>query len=69
MGVESIHKNCYITVVYDNYDPYGRMVCCYNTLEEAQNHIIYQKKEMGSNAYWNIMHIKDVEFLPAPKIN
>lgn len=69
MGIDSIYKNCYVTTVHDDWDPYGRMVCCYDTLEEAQQHIIYQKTKMKSKSHWGIMHIKDVEFLPAPEVD
>lgn len=64
MGTESIFKGCYITCAYDSISPYGRMVCSYKTLEEAKEHIRYQKEEMNSKARWSILHIKDCEWIP-----
>lgn len=62
MGTDSIFKNCYITCVHDNQSPYGRMVNSYDNLEDAKNHIKYQKK-MGHPGHWSIMHIKDLEWI------
>lgn len=66
MGTDSIYKNCYVVVVHNDLNPYGRMVASYNTHEEALAHIRYQKYEMKSRSTWEIMHIKDVEFIPVP---
>lgn len=33
-------------------------VCCYNSKEEAINHVKYQKEKMHSKANWRIQHIK-----------
>ena len=65
MGTDSLFKGCYVTVVYGNSDSdyYGRMVNCYSTEEEALCHIKYQKEHMGSTKHWNILHIKDMEWL------
>lgn len=63
MGTESIRKGCYITCVYDQFNSYGRMVNSYNTLEEANNHILYQKKEMQSKNHWTILHVIDLEWI------
>lgn len=65
MGTDSLFKDCYVTVVHgnSNSDYYGRMVNCYPTEEEARNHIKYQKEVMGSTGYWNILHIKDMEWI------
>ena len=65
MGTESLHKGCYVTCVYDNIDPYGRMVRSYPTLEEANDHIRFQKEHMGSTSNWGILHIKDMEWIKA----
>lgn len=35
-----------------------RPVCIYNTLEEAEKHIEFQRKSMGSKATWYIVRIK-----------
>lgn len=67
MGTESLSKGCYVTCAHDSTDPYGRMVCTYSTLEEANNHIRFQKEHMGSKANWSILHIKDMEWI-APSI-
>lgn len=40
-------------VIADN-----RMVRCYHNLEEAQAHIDYQQKQIGSRANWQICKIK-----------
>lgn len=63
MVTESLFKGCYVTCAYDHMDPYGRMVCSYSTLEEANEHIRYQKEHMGSKANWSILHIKDMEWI------
>lgn len=63
MGTESLHKDCYVTCAYDIMSPYGRMVCSYKTLEEANDHIRYQKEHMSSKANWSILHIKDMEWI------
>jgi len=63
MGTDSIHNNCYIVCAYDKYSPYGRMVCSYPTLKEATDHIHNQKTWMQSKASWNILHIKDLEWI------
>ncbi len=65
MGTDSLYKNCYVTVVHGDNDSdlYGRMVNCYPTEEEALDHIKYQKEIMGSTKHWNILHIKDMEWL------
>jgi len=63
MGTASLHKGCYVTCAHDDMDPHGRMVCSYSTLEEAKEHIRYQKEEMQSKAHWNILHIKDCEWI------
>lgn len=60
MGTDSIFKGCFITCVHDDQTPYGRMVNSYDNLEDAKNHIKYQKK-IGHLGYWNIIHIKDLE--------
>lgn len=39
------------------------MVCHYNTLSEANDHIRHQKEEMHSKAYWSILHVKDYEWI------
>lgn len=63
MGTESLFKGCYVTCAHDSASPYGRMVCFYKTLEEANNHIRFQKERMGSKANWSILHIKDMEWI------
>lgn len=63
MGTESLSKGCYVTCAYDHMDPWGRMACSYPTLEEANDHIRYQKEYMGSKANWSILHIKDMEWI------
>ena len=63
MGIDSIRRGCYITCVYDDIDPYGRMVNSYETLEQAKAHIRYQKKEMQSKANWTILHIIELEWI------
>jgi len=63
MGIDSIHKGCYITCVYDNDNPYGRMVNSYKTLEQAKDHICYQKEEMQSKANWTILHVIELEWI------
>lgn len=63
MGLDGVSKGCYITCAYDKDSPYGEMVNSYKTLEEAKAHIRFQKEEMHSNARWNILHIKDMEWL------
>lgn len=63
MGTDSIRKGVYITCAHDSTSPYGRMVREYSTLEEAEEHIRYQKEEMGSKANWSILHIKDMEWI------
>lgn len=63
MGVDSIYKGVYIVCVHSEWEPYGRMVTDYKTEEEAQGHIKFQKEHMGSTAHWNILHIKDMEWI------
>lgn len=63
MTLDNIHRGCFITCICDKSSPYGRMVRSYDTLKEAKDHIRYQREEMGSNAKWNILHIKDMEWL------
>lgn len=63
MGTESLYKGCYVTCVYDNMSPFGRMVASYRTFEEANEHIRFQKEDMGSKAHWSILHIKDMEWI------
>lgn len=63
MGLDNIHSGCFITCVYDKYSPFGEMVRSFETLEEAKDHIRYQREEMHSDARWNILHIKDMEWL------
>jgi len=63
MGVDSINNNSYIVCVYDSSNPYGRMVNAYKTKEEAKDHIKFQKEKMGSKAYWNILHIVEMEWI------
>jgi len=67
MGVESLFRGCYVVCTYSSSDPYGRMVASYHTEEEAQKHIKYQRTHMGNTNYWNILHIKDLEWIPEKK--
>lgn len=39
------------------------LVTIYDTLEEAQSHIQYQKEKIHSTKHWSIIHIKDLEWL------
>lgn len=41
----------------------GSFINCYPTLEEAREHIAYQKEHMASKGEWKILHIKDYEFI------
>ena len=63
METESLSKGCYVTCAYDKESPFGRMVASYRTFEEANEHIRFQKEDMGSAARWNILHIKDMEWI------
>lgn len=63
MGTDSLFKGCFVVVVYSDYEPYGRMVECYPTEKEALAHIKFQKERMGSTKHWDILHIKDMEWL------
>ena len=63
MGTDSIRRGCYITCAYDNYNPYGRLVNSYETLEQAKAHIRCQKEEMQSKANWTILHVIELEWI------
>ena len=63
MGTDSLYKNCYVVVTHNNYEPYGAMVASYSTEQEALDHIKYQREHMGNTSHWNILHIKDMEWL------
>lgn len=45
-----------------------RLVCRYQTLEEAQGHIKFQRETMGSKTNWYIVHVKDVEWIKTDKL-
>jgi len=63
MGIDSTFKGAYVVCVRDSYNPYGRMVEAYHTLKEAQNHIKYQKEKRHNTNHWNILHLKDIEWI------
>lgn len=63
MGTDSLHNNCYVTVVHDSFSPYGRMVNAYPSEEEAQSHIKFQKEVMGNTSYWSIIHFKEIHHI------
>lgn len=67
MGTDNIKKECYITVVHDSVSPYGRMVNSYSSEQEALDHIKFQKENLGNTSSWNILHIKDCEWVN-PKV-
>lgn len=57
MSVGEIVRGGYITCSFDEYYPHGIMHNRYNTIEEAREHIKFQKEEMQSKSEWHILHV------------
>lgn len=64
MGVDSLFEGAYVTCAHDSTSPYGRMVLSHKTLEEAKEHIQFQKETMKSKARWSILHVIALEWIP-----